>query len=497
MKETIIVDAMDKRGKISRHIYGHFSEHLGRCIYGGFWVGKNSPIPNVNGLRKDVIEAFKEIKIPNLRWPGGCFADEYHWRDGVGVSRARMVNSNWGNVVEDNSFGTHEFFALCDELGCEPYVCGNVGSGSPREMGEWIEYMTFSGESPMASLRAANGRKEPWPLQFFGVGNENFGGGGNMRAEYYADLYRRFQTFVRQYGDKKILKIASGFDLDWTETMMERAAQFMDGLSLHYYTYETCHEERKRAALFDEEGWYRTMRSSFGIDGCIRQHSEAMDKYDKDRRVMLAVDEWGCWHASEPGTNPAFLYQQNTMRDAVVAATQLNIFNSHCERVRMANIAQAVNVLQSPVLTQDDEIVLTPTWHVFNMYKNHQDATSLGVSVACESAGVFDKGVVVPSVSASASEKILGDGKTRFLVTVAGEEFSGAAKSVSLSFAHLPRPIESARGTALNGEEAASFNTFGAGDKVSEKSLAVKTESADTVSFDLPAHSVVALEITA
>ncbi|MCR5605605.1 MAG: alpha-N-arabinofuranosidase [Treponema sp.] len=500
MRNTIIVDVKDKKSIINRDIYGHFSEHLGRCIYGGFWVGKDSPIPNINGYNKAVVQAFKDIDIPNLRWPGGCFADEYHWKDGIGPkeNRKRMINTHWGGVVEDNSFGTHEFMGLCDELSCKPYVCGNVGSGSVQEMDEWIEYMTFSGESPMANLRAANGRKEPWKLPYFGVGNENWGCGGNMRPEYYADLYRRFQTYVRNYGNDKIFKIAGGpnvNDYNWTEVLMKNAGRFMDGLSLHHYTYEYGYLDKRSATEFDEEGWYRALRSAFYMDELVRRHGEIMDKYDKEKRVALVVDEWGEWCSVEPGTNPGFLYQQNSVRDAVIAGIHLNIFNNHSDRVRMANLAQAVNVIQSPVLTEGDKIVLTPTWHVFHMYKKHQGALLLGTSFASASAGLYDKNILVPGLSVSASEKKdEKSGKMQRLVTIVNTDTENA-KTVEIAFENMEENISSAVGTVITGEKINSINTFEKGDNVVEKSLHVDTVDGKTVSAILPAHSVASVFI--
>ena len=506
MKESIIVDTRDKKSTISRDIYGHFSEHLGRCIYGGFWVGKDSPIPNIHGYNKAVVQAFKDIDIPNLRWPGGCFADEYHWKDGIGAkeNRKRMINTNWGGVVEDNSFGTHEFFGLCEELGCKPYVCGNVGSGSVQEMDEWIEYMTFSGESPMANLRAANGRKEPWKLDFFGVGNENWGCGGNMRPEFYADQYRRYQTFVRQYGQNKIFKIAGGANVDdyrWTEVLMREAGRLMDGLSLHYYTYEYGWEDKRSATEFDTEGWYRIMKNAWRMDELVRRHSEVMDKFDKEKRVALVVDEWGNWFKAEPGTNPGFLYQQNSVCDAVVAGIHLNIFNNHSDRVRIANLAQAVNVLQAPVLTEGDKIVLTPTWHVLHQYKGHQGATLLGTSAATASAGVFDKNITVPALSVSASENPAASGaaqgaKTQYLVTVANADHDDS-RTVDVTFAHLAASIASATATVVTGDAPNTVNTFDRSDAVTEKALAVTVTGANSLRIDLPAHAVAAISVLA
>ena len=498
MKNTVIVDVKDKKQEISRHIYGHFSEHLGRCIYGGFWVGKDSPIPNIHGYNKAVVEAFKELDIPNLRWPGGCFADEYHWKDGIGPkeNRKRMVNTNWGGVVEDNSFGTHEFMGLCDELGCEPYICGNVGSGTPQEMDEWIEYMTFSGESPMANLRRANGRDEPWKLNYFGIGNENWGCGGNMRPEYYADLYRRFQTFVTRHG--KFFKIAGGANVDdyrWTDIVLQNAHWLMDGISLHYYTYEYNWGNFKPAYGFSKEGWYRIMKNAYRMDELIRRHSEVMDKYDPEKRIALVVDEWGNWFAPEPGTNPGFLYQQNSVCDAVVAGLHLNIFNNRSDRVRIANLAQAVNVLQAPVLTEGDRIVKTPTWYVLHQYKDHMGGMLLGSTVATESAGLYDKGITVPGMNVSASVKTK-DGKEKFLVTLANAD-ADSSKTVDVTLANFEGSIKSAKATIVTGEKMDTINTFTRDDAVTEKTLAVKVLDKNTVQVELAAHSVAAIWVEA
>ncbi|WP_426807159.1 alpha-N-arabinofuranosidase [Streptococcus anginosus] len=369
----------EKGPKISKYIYGHFAEHLGRCIYEGIYAGEDSSIPNVNGMRTDVVEALKNIKIPVLRWPGGCFADEYHWKDGIGPkeNRKKIVNTNWGGVTENNHFGTHEYFELLRQLGCDAYINGNVGSGTVQEMQEWIEYMTMDGESPMANLRRKNGHGAPWKVKFFGVGNESWGCGGNMRPDYYADEYRRYQTFVRQYGKDKIYKIACGPNIDdynWMDRVMAIATPFMDGISLHHYALTGAWEDKGPALDFEESQWWSLLKSAKKMDELITKHSTIMDKYDPDKRVGLIVDEWGSWLAVEPGTNPGFLYQQNTIRDAMVAALTLNIFHKHADRVHMANIAQTVNVLQAMILTEGDKMVKTPSYHVFDLYKIHQDA---------------------------------------------------------------------------------------------------------------------------
>ena len=406
----MLINTDDKQGHINREIYGNFSEHLGRCIYNGIYVGEDSDIPNIHGLRKDIIDALKNIKLPVLRWPGGCFADEYHWKDGIGDKndRKKIINTNWGGVVEDNSFGTHEFMELCELVGCEPYIAGNVGSGTVRELSEWVEYMTFDGVSPMADLRKKNGHEKAWKLKYLGIGNENWGCGGHMTPEYYADQYKQFANFCKNYNDNKLYKIACGpnaADYNWTDVMMKKLGRqgewFADGLSLHFYTVPDWNN-KGYATEFDRDGYYDVLSAAGYIDELITRHSEIMNRYDPDGSVALIVDEWGTWYDVEKGTNPGFLYQQNTMRDAMVAAISLNSFNRHCKRVKMANIAQAVNVLQAVILTEGEMVIKTPTYHVFDLFKEHQD----GDAVYCYSQNEnMKEGRNTPMISSSASVK--------------------------------------------------------------------------------------------
>ena len=442
---NIQINRRRSRGTISRYIYGHFAEHLGRCIYGGIYVGPDSEIPNVNGMRTDVVEAMKALNLPVLRWPGGCFADEYHWRDGIGPNRKRMVNTHWGGVVEDNSFGTHEFMELCRQVGCEPYITGNVGSGTVQEMSEWVEYLNSDGDSTVARERWANGRKEAWHVRFWGVGNENWGCGGNMRPEFYADQYRRYQTYCRQYGESRLYKVACGpsdDDVNWTETLMKEAGKYMNGLSLHSYTVCGPDWEHKGSATdFTLEEYYRQLQKATRMDEIIRHHSAIMDRYDPEKRVGLIVDEWGNWFDVEPDTNPGFLYQQNTMRDAMVAAINLDIFNRHCDRVYMANIAQTVNVLQAIILTDGDRMVLTPTYYVFDLYKGHMDARAVDCFVETEEVGT--EGFRLPGVTASASEK---EGKITLTVSNLSAE-----KPEEIRISLEEEPISLALGRILTG----------------------------------------------
>ncbi len=486
---------------INPEIYGHFSEHLGRCIYEGLYVGEDSDIPNIKGMRKDVVEALKEMKIPVLRWPGGCFADEYHWMDGIGKkgSRKKMINTHWGGVMEDNSFGTHEFFELCRQLGCKTYVNGNVGSGSVREMSEWVEYMTFNGTSPMADLRAENGQKEAWTVDYFGVGNENWGCGGNMLPEYYGHLYRQYQTYIRQYnGDKPIRKIACGpntEDYNWTETLLktcfeqapEQAHGFMDLLSLHYYTVPGTWEDKGDAVEFDEKDWYVTLNKTIKMDELIRRHGEIMDKYDPEKKIGIAVDEWGTWYNVSKGTNPGFLFQQNTVRDAILAGINFDIFNKHCDRVKLACIAQLANVLQSVILTEGSEMVLTPTYYVFHMYRHHQGANLLESTLT----GVEEIGVEegrVPEISQSVSIK---DG----IITATLSNLStDTAKEVKLSL-EAKSAYEIVEARVLLGETIQSHNTFENPNAVSEEEFKDYSISENEITLTIPAHSVVMIRI--
>ncbi len=499
----IFINEKNKKGHINAEIYGHFSEHLGRCIYEGLYVGEDSDIPNVNGMRKDVVDALKEMKIPVLRWPGGCFADEYHWKDGIGPkqTRKKMINTHWGGVVEDNSFGTHEFFELCEQLGCKTYVNGNVGSGTVQEMSEWVEYVTFDGVSPMADLRKKNGHEKPWKIDYFGVGNENWGCGGNMTPEYYGNLYRRYQTYVRQYDNKKpINKVCCGAnsaDYFWTEGVLktcfsqphpEHAHGYMDSLSLHYYTVPGDDWMKKGSATeFDEKEWFKTMNKAMRMEELINRHGAIMDQYDPDKKIGLSVDEWGCWFDVEPGTNPGFLYQQNTMRDALVAGLTLNIFNKHCDRVKMACIAQLVNVLQSVILTEGPKMLLTPTYHVFHMYRHHQDAELVESYVEGNKTIGVEEEYQVPLLNESVS--IGADGVVN--MTLSNLSVTEDVP-VEMVFTELsPSNIEA----SILKDEMHAHNTFENPNKVQERVFMDYEAKNGTIRFTAPACSVISFRV--
>ena len=496
----LYINEKKKEGVIQPEIYGHFSEHLGRCIYEGIYVGEKSEIPNVNGMRTDVVDALKELKVPVLRWPGGCFADEYHWKDGIGPKekRKKMINTHWGGVVEDNSFGTHEYFELCRQLGCKTYVNGNLGSGTVQEMSEWVEYMTFQGVSPMADLRKENGHEEPWTVDYFGVGNENWGCGGNMRPQHYADEYRRYQTYVRNYDSKKpIGKICCGANVDdyhWTEGVLETtfdhaewAHGFMDGLSLHYYVHPEGWEIKGSATDFDEEVWYKTLKKALYMDTLITRHGAIMDQYDPEKKVGMVVDEWGTWFTCEPGTNPGFLYQQNTVRDALVAGITLNIFNKHCDRVKMAALAQMVNVLQAVLLTEGDKMLKTPTYHVMHMYRHHQGAELLNSQLTdVDEIGIGEW--KVPKVTESVSEDKDG------VITITINNLSvEASEEVETKFAEKGYQVAEAK--IVTDADMHAHNTFDEPEKVTEKEFADYRLTEEGVTFTLPANSVVELRL--
>ena len=500
MAKLVINDAKEL-STIAPEIYGHFSEHLGRCIYEGLYVGEHSDIPNTNGMRTDVVEALKAINIPVLRWPGGCFADEYHWRDGIGdkATRKKMINTHWGGVVEDNSFGTHEFMELCRQLGCKTYVNGNLGSGTVQEMSEWVEYMTFEGVSPMADLRKANGHEAPWKVDYFGVGNENWGCGGNMTPDYYANEYRRYQTYVRNYNaDQPIKKICCGPNVDdyhWTERVMKTCFEhtpaehhgFMDLISLHHYVFPEGWDIKGSATDFNEEGWYKTMSKALFMDTLIRRHSAIIDQYDPDKKVGLAVDEWGTWYTVEPGTNPGFLYQQNTLRDALVAGVTLNIFNKHSDRVRLACIAQLVNVLQSVILTEGEQMIKTPTYHVFHMYRHHQGAQLL----ASELSDVSEIGVdewKVLAVNESVSRK---DG----IITITLNNLSATEENrleITLTEKNAYELVEA---NIVTADDVHTHNTFEAPENLTETKFTALQINGNHLTVTLPAASVVEIRI--
>ncbi|MBD3351100.1 MAG: alpha-N-arabinofuranosidase [Candidatus Lokiarchaeota archaeon] len=423
----IKIDLGKEKGKINPNIYGHFAEHLGELVYNGLWVGSDSSISNIDGIRKDVVEALKLLNPPVIRWPGGCFADDYHWRDGIGPreDRPTTVNIHWDST-ESNEFGTHEFLQFCELVGAKPYICSNVGSGTPKEMRDWLEYLNFTGESTLSNLRAKNGHPEPFNVYYFGIGNENWGCGGSMSPKYYAYVYKRFATFAHSFNDGDLYKIACGpfnYNVYWTRGFFRNLCEnkliggqwrlpLIDGFAMHYYCGTA-----GTATKYSKKQWYELLKKARKMQGYIRLHKLIMNYYDRKKKVGLIVDEWGTWHKTEEGANPRWLRQQNTIRDALVAAHTLDIFNNNADIVVMSNIAQTVNVLQAMILTKDEKMVLTPTYYVYKIYAEHQGGLAVKtkfkskkihrVPILSGSASLKDNVLSVSMVNSHASDEIV------------------------------------------------------------------------------------------
>jgi alpha-L-arabinofuranosidase len=490
---TVHVRADEPGDMISRYLYGQFAEHLGRGIYDGIWVGPDSEIPNTRGFREDVLSALQELHIPVIRWPGGCFADEYNWRDGIGPPDERPVriNTHWGWADETNAFGTHEFMDLIELLGSEAYIAGNVGSAAPREMAQWLEYMTADNDTELANLRRANGREEPWVVNFFGVGNETWGCGGNMSPEYYTDLFNRYSTFLKSPPGRPVKKIASGGSneqTNWTTALIAgNVNEFgnrreLDGISHHYYTLPTDTWSRKGSAIgFPEEEWISTLDNAMRIDEYLTLNEAVLDEYDPDGHVGLYLDEWGTWYDADPDYDGGVLYQQNSIRDALVAALSFNIFHRHTPRLHMANIAQTVNVLQAVILTRGDEMILTPTYHAFSMYRPFHDSTF--VPVTLDGGERYELGGrSVPHVSATSA--LTADGQ--LLVALVNLH---AKKAVDVAVDVTGFRAMGATAQVLTGDAIDAHNTFENPGAVAPSNLAVEINDRQ-VHTQLPARSV-------
>jgi alpha-L-arabinofuranosidase len=479
---ALLIDASKPGAKIDRNLFGQFAEHLGHGIYDGIWVGSDSPIPNTRGIRNDVVAALKAIHVPNVRWPGGCFADEYHWRDGIGPQRAVRLNPNWGGVIEPNTFGTHEFMDFTEQIGSEAYLSVNVGSGTPHEAADWLEYMTAAQATTLEKERAANGHPAPYKVARLGLGNENWDCGGNMTPEYYLDRMKVFSRFVRNYNPAQLekdqmLKIAVGPGggeerwTEWTETVMKAYQHHtwswdFNGLSLHSYTTVKWPPAFKSVG-FGEDEYAQILSSTLEMDGLIKKHSAIMDKYDPEKKVALVVDEWGAWYAPLPGSNPGFLVQQNSLRDALLAALNINVFARHADRVRGANIAQMINVLQALIMTDHEKMVLTPTYYVYKMYVPFQDSTFVPVAF---DAGSYKHGeLTLPRVDAVAAKS--KDGK--LWVEITNVDPSEAVE-VGLNIKGIN--AKSAGGETLTASKVDSVNSFEAPNTVVPKPISAKTQ---------------------
>jgi alpha-N-arabinofuranosidase len=476
------IDASKPGARIDRNLFGQFAENLGHGLYEGIWVGPDSPIPNTRGIRNDVVAALRELKVPNVRWPGGCFADQYHWRKGIGPAdkRPATLNTAWGNVVDTNSFGTDEFMDFIKQIGSQPYVSVNVGSGTPQEAAEWLEYMTAAAPTALQKERAANGHPGPYKVGFMGIGNESWSCGGDMTADYYVSQLKIYSRFVEndnpdQQGTNRMLKIAvgPGFpETDWTEAVMKAWQHHdwswnFDGLSVHWYTTPDGWPLTMPSVDFSVDDYANTLKTTLFMDEFLRKQEIVMDKYDPQKKVALVVDEWGGWYKALPGTNKDFLLQQNSIRDAILASLNLNIFTRHADRVRMANIAQMINVIQAMILTDKDKMVLTPTYYVFKMYVPFQDATF--IPVAFDAGSYTHGGISLPRIDAIAAKA--ADGKLLLEITNLDAE-----NPVTVD-ADMPGiTAKSASAETLTGAEVDSINTFASPNTVVPKPDAVKIQ---------------------
>src|SRR5450631_950716 len=500
-KVQMSVDVSKPGAKIDRNIFGQFAEHLGHGVYEGIWVGPDSKIPNTRGIRNDVVAALKALKVPDVRWPGGCFADEYHWRKGIGPQRAVSLNPNWGGVIEPNTLGTDEFMDFLGQIGSDAYISVNVGSGTPQEAAEWLEYMTTAQPTTLEKERATNGHPAPYKITFLGIGNESWDCGGNMTPDYYVSQMKIYSRFVRNFNpaqqDKdQMQKIAVGPGggeprwTEWTETVMKAYQQHtwswdINGLSMHSYTVGHWPPSFKSVG-FGEDEYAQILKSTLEMDDLIIKHSAIMDKYDPQKKVGLVVDEWGAWYAPLTGSNPGFLVQQNSLRDAVLTSLNLNIFARHADRVRMANIAQMINVLQAMIVTDKEKMVLTPTYHVFRMYLPFQDATSVPVTF---DAGAYTNGDIrLPRLDAIAAKD--ASGKLWLAVTNLDPE-----KPAEIEAELSGIQVKSATGETLTAPKVDSVNSFEAPNAVAPKSVSVKAQNGKlALTLEPKSVTVVALQ---
>jgi alpha-N-arabinofuranosidase len=499
-KVALFIDVSKPGPKIDRNLFGQFAEHLGHGVYEGISVGPDSTIPNTRGIRNDVVAALKAIKVPNVRWPGGCFADEYHWRKGIGPQRTVTLNPNWGGVIEPNTFGTTEFMDFLDQIGAEAYLSVNVGSGTPQEAAEWLEYLTTAQPTTLAKERAANGHPAPYKVAFLGIGNESWDCGGNMTPDYYLSQLKIYSRFVRNFNpaqqDKQqMLKIAVGPGgsesrwTEWTDAIMKAYQNHtwswdMNGLSMHSYTVVKWPPSFASVG-FGETEYAQILKSTLEMNSLVEKHSAIMDKYDPEKKVALVVDEWGGWYAPLPGSNPGFLAQQNSLRDAVLAALNLNIFARHADRVRMANIAQMINVLQAMILTDKEKMVLTPTYYVYKMYVPFQDSSFIPVTF---DAGTYTHdGITLLRVDAIAAKDKAGK---LWLAITNIDPNQPAEMEVSLAGINA----KSATGETLTASKVDSVNTFDAPNTVVPKPVSAKAQDGK-LTLELAPKSVTVIAV--
>jgi alpha-L-arabinofuranosidase len=440
-------------------LYSQFAEHIGGVIYDGIWVGPESKVPNTDGMRRALVEHVRQLGPVVVRWPGGCFADKYHWRDGIGPRTKRPRRfGRWREETETNQFGSHEFIGFCKLCGVEPYFAANVGTGSPEEFQQWVEYCNApAGSTSLADERATNGQREPFGVRFWGVGNESWGCGGKFIPEDYCREYRRFTDWLPQYGVPLYLIAAgpNGNNTEWARRFFARWADGarapIQGWAPHYYCGTTGH-----ALQFTTDQWYEQLHKANHMETLIKDQWRALAEFDPKHSVKLVIDEWGSWHPDGTEINKRHLYEQmGTLRDALVAALSLDTFNRHAEKVDMANIAQLINNLHSLFLADGDRFVATPSFHVYAMYRPHQGGK--GVRIAVEDPDVMFK----------------AGGREQKIFRVAGSASLASPNEATLTLVHthatLPADVlirlrgsaaNEVRQTVLSHTELNAHNTF-------------------------------------
>jgi alpha-N-arabinofuranosidase len=489
---------------ISPHLYGHFIEHLGGVIYDGIWVGRNSKIANVDGIRRQFVDDMKRLGAPNLRWPGGCFADGYHWRDGIGRQAERPRTYNYwqrqmppgADATETNQFGIHEFMRLCRLVGAQPYLAANVGSSTPKEFHDWVSYCNApAGTVSLAEERASNGDKEPFGVTYWGVGNESWGCGGNMTPAEYAAHYRRFVTQFPGY--TRPFLVATGprghsadGDIGWTTGFFEamRGAPPPDGFSIHYYT--DLRRTKVKPGDFNAAEWYEVLLRGVRLEKVIEEHWNEIGKFDAAHRTKFVIDEWGVWYAPGSEIKPAYILSQPiTLRDAVHTGMAFDIFNRQAGKVAMANVAQTINCIHSLFLADGDQYCRTPAFHVFDMYRPHMGGRMVPVRMQFPELNVpvLEGTARLPGLSSSASIR-----ERRLTLTLTNPSLSDAV-AIRVRLAGQSRATE-ARAAVLTHSDMRATNSFAHPDVVKPETLQVETRS-DSVEFRIPRQSVVAVEL--